>query len=343
MLAETRETDLAICETLRNRVNELAVALIGTAPDDIMLAPPGTVLKTSSGKIRRAASRELYESGGSKGTRAVWLQVVRLAWSAILPQARRSFRAGVDLVYGYYGTFLLGVMGMIVWIGCALLPQGDWYWAYCRLMARIFLWLLGMPPTVRGLENFPDRPCMIVVNHASYLDGVVLVAALKEPRTFVAKSELQGHWVPRIFLKAMGAAFVDRMDAQRSVEDTKQFVELARSGRSLIVFAEGTLRRMPGVLPFRMGAFMVAAQAGVPVVPMTLRGTRSALRDGQWLFHRSRLSVTISPPIEPTGSDWNAAIALRDAARAEILRMSGEPDLSEETSLLTKQTAKTED
>jgi 1-acyl-sn-glycerol-3-phosphate acyltransferase len=267
---------------------------------------------------------------------------VRLAWSAILPQARRSLRASVNLVYGCYGTLLLGVMGMITWIGCALLPRPDWAWAWSRLVSRTFLWLLGMTPTVRGLENFPSGSCMIVVNHASYLDGAVLVAALREPRTFVAKGELQGHWVPRTFLKAMGAAYVDRMDVQRGVEDTKQFVELTRNGKSMLVFAEGTLRRMPGVLPFRMGAFVVAAQAGVPVVPVTLRGTRSALRDGQWLFHRSRLTVTVSPPIAPAGSDWNAAIALRDAARAEILRLSGEPDLSEETSLLTKPSAKTE-
>jgi len=71
-------------------------------------------------------------------------------------------------------------------------------------------------------------------------------------------------------------------------------------------------------------------------VPVTIRGTRSALRDGQWLFHRSRLSVTFSAPIAPTGTDWNAAVRLRDAARAEMLRLVGEPDLSEESSLPPK-------
>jgi 1-acyl-sn-glycerol-3-phosphate acyltransferase len=93
---------------------------------------------------------------------------------------------------------------------------------------------------------------------------------------------------------------------------------------------------MPGLLPFHMGAFVIASQSGVPVVPVTIRGSRSALRDGQWLFHRSRLSVTFSAPIEPKGSDWNAAIQLRDTTRAEILRLCGEPDLSEETSLVPK-------
>jgi 1-acyl-sn-glycerol-3-phosphate acyltransferase len=93
---------------------------------------------------------------------------------------------------------------------------------------------------------------------------------------------------------------------------------------------------MPGLLPFRMGAFVIAAQAGVPVVPVTLRGTRSALRDGQWLFHRASLSVTFSAPIAPEGNDWNAAIRLRDATRAGMLALCGEPDLGEETALPRK-------
>ena len=72
------------------------------------------------------------------------------------------------------------------------------------------------------------------------------------------------------------------------------------------------------------------------VVPVAIRGTRSALRDGQWLFHRSRISVTVAAPIAPDGTDWGAALRLRDAARAEILRLVGEPDLGEETSLPPK-------
>ncbi len=337
VLAETREDDPARREELRTRINDLAVALIGMPADDIVLAAPGTVLKTSSGKIRRAGSRELYESGGKVARRAVWLQVVRLAWSALLPQARRTLRAASGKAYGAWALFLLGALGALVWIGCAVLPQAGWAWKFSRRVARAFLWLTGIPLAVRGLEHLPAaHPCVIAVNHASYLDGIVVVAALPDPKTFVAKRELLDHWVPRIFLTGIGSVFVDRFDAQRGVEDTTRFVESARAGQSLVVFPEGTFRRMPGLLPFRMGAFVIAAQAGLPVVPVTLRGTRSILRDGQWLFHRGAISVTVSPPIAPAGTDWNAAIALRDATRAEMLRLCGEPDLGEETGLAPK-------
>jgi 1-acyl-sn-glycerol-3-phosphate acyltransferase len=338
VLAETRETDVAKREALRSRINELAVSVIGMSPDDVMLAPPNTVLKTSSGKIRRAASKEVYESGGARRTRAVWLQVLRLTWSAALPQVRRALRGLADWIYGAYALALLGALGALVWIGCALMPGNPRLcWSYSRTIARAFLWLTGMSPAVRGLENLPQgRPALLAVNHSSYLDGILVVAALAEPIAFVAKRELLGHWVPRIFLTRIGVEFVERHDAQRSVEDTERFTVAAQAGRSLIVFPEGTFRRMPGLLPFRMGTFVIAANSGIPVVPVTLRGTRSALRDGQWLFRRSRLSAVVSKPIEPTGADWNAAIRLRDATRAEILRLVGEPDLGDETSLLPK-------
>jgi hypothetical protein len=196
------------------------------------------VLKTSSGKIRRAASREIYEGGGAAATRAVWWQVVRLTWSAILPQARRSLRTAAHWLYGGYALLLLGVIGTLTWILCAVLPRSQWCWKLSRRTARLFFALTGTPLTVRGLEHLPPgRPCVMVVNHQSYLDGPVIASALTEPRSFVAKRELLDHWVPRIYLKSIGTAFVERFDVQRGVEDAGRFAAAARGGQSLIVRA----------------------------------------------------------------------------------------------------------
>jgi len=301
-------------------------------PDEIVLAPPHSVLKTSSGKIRRAASRAAYERGAIRGTRAVWWQIVRLAFAAILPQARRSLRSAADLAYGAWALALLGVVGPVTWIACALLPRPGWCWRLSRHAFRLYLRLAGMRLAVRGLEHLPaDRACVIAVNHASFIDGLVLICALPRPMSFIAKRELLEHFVSRIYLKRIGTEFVERFDVERGVEDTGRFVEAVRAGRSLIVFPEGTFRRAPGLLPFKMGAFAVAAQAGAPVVPLTLRGTRSVLREGQWLFRRGAVSATLSAPLEPAGADWNGAIELRNRTRAEILRLCAEPDLGEET------------
>src|SRR6185437_15718207 len=120
----------------------------------------------------------------------------------------------------------------------------------------------------------------------------------------------------------------ERFDVQKSAEHADELVGAVRGGQSLIVFPEGTLLRHAGLMPFRTGAFQAAAQAGVPVVPVALRGVRSVLRDETWYLRRSPISVTIAPPISPRGGDWNAAVKLRDQVRAQILKHCGEPDLA---------------
>jgi 1-acyl-sn-glycerol-3-phosphate acyltransferase len=115
---------------------------------------------------------------------------------------------------------------------------------------------------------------------------------------------------------------------QKSAEHADVLVAAARAGRSLIVFPEGTLTRNTGLMEFRAGAFQVAAQAGVPVVPVALRGVRSVLRDGTWYARRAPIAVTVCAPIDPDGHDWAASLRLRDRARAAILKHCGEPDLA---------------
>jgi 1-acyl-sn-glycerol-3-phosphate acyltransferase len=95
-----------------------------------------------------------------------------------------------------------------------------------------------------------------------------------------------------------------------------------------VFFAEGTFTRVPGLREFRMGAFVVATQEGVPVVPIAIRGARAVLRAGHRLIRPGGVSITIGEPIRPQGADWLAAVRLRDAARAAILRHCGEPDLA---------------
>jgi 1-acyl-sn-glycerol-3-phosphate acyltransferase len=87
---------------------------------------------------------------------------------------------------------------------------------------------------------------------------------------------------------------------------------------------------MPGLLSFRLGAFLAAAQAGASVVPIAIRGTRSILRGGQWLPRRGEINVEIGAPIKPDGADFAAAVKLRDAARCFVLAHCREPDLADE-------------
>ena len=334
IMAETREISPDQMEILRGQINTLALDILGMPADNIVLAPVHSVLKTSSGKIRRAACRELFEKGAMP-TRAVWWQIFRLAWAGILPGLRRGMRVASDVVYAAYAWALFWLLAPLTWLAAALLFRPAWSWAASHVAARLFARLTGTPVVVRGLENLTTAvPCVLVSNHASYLDGIVLVAALPGKLSgpghfsFVAKRELLNSSVARIYLQRIGADFVERFDARRGVEDVKQVALSLQSGRSLVFFPEGTFTRIPGLLPFRMGAFVVAAETGAPVVPVSIRGTRSMLRDGHWFPRRGIITVTIGKPIAPDGKDWAAAIRLRDTARAEILRWCGELDLA---------------
>jgi 1-acyl-sn-glycerol-3-phosphate acyltransferase len=167
---------------------------------------------------------------------------------------------------------------------------------------------------------------VLVVNHASYLDSLVLAAALPNDYRYVAKRELLDRAVTRLPLSRVGTLFVERSDAQRSASEGQAIAAEVAAGHSLVYFPEGTFGYVPGLLPFRMGAFMAAAQAGVPVVPVAVNGSRTILPAGSWRPRRSRLRVVVLPAIAPTGSDWAAVVRLRDAARAAILAECGEPD-----------------
>jgi acyl carrier protein len=329
VLAETREADASRHEELKRGINSLAVTLIGAPTDDIVLAPAHTVPKTSSGKIRRAAARQYYERGPSSVKRqAVWWQFARLAAAGVVPQLRRAGRVARGLIFAAWGWLVFGVLVSAVF-AAALLTGTRTTWNFAHRAARLFFRLTRIPLLVQGADKLPTSgPVVIAANHTSYLDPLVLLALLPwRGYAFVAKREFLDNFFMRRLLGGFGTLFVERFDVQRSSEHAAGLVESARTGASLIVFPEGTLTRNPGLMPFRSGAFQVAAQAGIPVVPVALRGVRSVLRDGTWYPRRAPIAVSVGAPIHPEGDDWNAAVRLRERVRAEILKYCGEPDL----------------
>jgi len=337
VMAETRVTDAPGRDALTARINALAVELTGTAPDDVCLAPPQSILKTSSGKIRRAASRDVYEQGAlGKAQRPLAWQVVRLALGAVIPRLRALVTRFRALLYALYAWTMFLLIGPVVLLLVAVLPTLSARWGAMRAGARLLARVCGIQLPMQGLENLPapDSTCVIVANHASYLDGCVLVAALPHPVSFVAKTEFQRTFLIGPFLRRIGSTFVERFDRQQGIADARRLIKAARAGQWLAFFPEGTFTRAPGLLPFHLGAFMAAAEARLPVVPITLRGTRSVLRDNSWFPRRGPIEIVIGQALDANAyaavanDNWSLALKLRTAAREEILRASHEPDLA---------------
>ena len=332
VLAEIRDDTADNRERILSAINRLAVDLIGLPADDIVLAPPRTVLKTSSGKVRRAACRERYEHGKLLGTqRPPWQQWLRLAGAGTIARTGRLFRRGADLAWAIWAWTLYLVIVPIAWLLIVLAPGLTLRRHIARACARLALALSGLTPRVTGLQHLADHagPLIVVANHASYLDAMVLTAVLPPHFGYVAKQELLKKPLAAIPLRRLGSAFVERFDSARGVEDTRALEKRVRAGDSLVFFAEGTFRSEPGLLPFRMGAFMLASQTGRPVLPISLAGTRILLRGVSLRPHYSLLKVCLGKPISPVGEDWQAALLLRDQARCQILAHSGEPDAAE--------------
>lgn len=217
----------------------------------------------------------------------------------------------------------------LVWCLIALGPTLRLRRQAARTGARLALAAAGLPAHVEGLEWLPaNGPVVVVANHASYVDGLLLCAVLPARFGYVAKRELLNGALSVLPLRRLGAAFVERFDAERGAQDAAALEARLAAGDALVFFPEGTFGEAPGLLPFHMGAFLAAARTGSPVLPVTLGGTR-ALLPGERRWPRfARLSVTIHPPLFPSGTDWRSALALRDAARAVMLARAGEPDAS---------------
>lgn len=331
VMAETRLVESGDREALRVRIAQVAVGVIDMPPDEIALVAPRTVPKTSSGKIRRSAARALFESGQlSASSRAVWFQLVRLALAGAGTRLLRGFRRTGNLVYAGYWWAALVIVGIVVWPLVMVLPQRSQRQVVVRTAGRWFLRATGISLVVEGAGRFVEGGAVIVANHASYIDGLVLSAVIPGELIFVAKYGFRSKAVVGPFLERLGTLFVHRLDPRAGVQDTQSVADTVRSGRRVVILPEGTFARMPGLLPFRLGAFSVAAQAGVPVIPVTIKGTRMVLRDVQWFPRRGTITVHIGAPVRADGGDFAAAVRLRDTARRQILERLGEPDLSGE-------------
>ena len=340
ILAETRKKDEGAQEHIRTSINAIVTDLAGTPPDEVVLAPPNTVLKTSSGKIRRNASREIYERKLiGKPQQAVWLQLARFTLKGLQPRLRTGLQQFKAALYAAWCWFLYCLMAPVVGVLVFILPLEKFRWTVMHLAVKFLATLTGTKIIVNGLDNLPEKTenCVFVSNHASYLDGYVITAALDRSFSFVAKAELRTKAIIHILLKRIGTVFVERFDQQEGIKDAKKLTDKGMTKRSLFFFPEGTFMRMPGLLPFRMGAFETAARTGLPIVPIAIRGTRSILRGDSWFPRHGAISVTFGSPIiiaKKTSSEdqdaWSKALQLRNDTREWLLLHCGEPDLGHE-------------
>jgi 1-acyl-sn-glycerol-3-phosphate acyltransferase len=234
--------------------------------------------------------------------------------------------------WGIYAWLCFALACIFSLLVASLVPGTYRRQRYVSFAARMVFFLSRVNVTVRGFENLPAESSVVVANHASYVDGVLLNGYLPAKFGFVIKGEMRSIPVVHFLLRRSGSKFVERTEAVGSSRDARQLVKAAKGGESLGFFPEGTFRLERGVGRFRAGAFVAAIKGQLPVVPIAISGTREMLPARRVLPRRTQLLIDILPAISPGDEAFASSRHLAETARQAILAVLDEPDLVERDS-----------
>ena len=184
-------------------------------------------------------------------------------------------------------------------------------------LARVFFHLAGIPLRIEGIELLPQAPCVVVANHASYIDGIVAAAALPPAFAFVIKKEMVRVPLASLLLRRLGSAFVERFDRHQGGADTRRVWKLAAGGQSLVFFPEGTFDTTRQVGRFLGGAFATAKRSNMPVVAVAIHGSREVLPSGGIRLYRNPLRFEVLEVLDAEDA--------RERSRRLIADAVGEP------------------
>jgi 1-acyl-sn-glycerol-3-phosphate acyltransferase len=340
IVAESREENAAKRAKIAAAINDEVSRGLGLPPDRVELIPSGSIPKTSSGKLRRDETKQLYAAGTlTAGRPPAWVQIARLGTGTFLREAARGVGRGIlsilEKIYGVYFCVVFILWIVPTWFIVKQINDEKAAGRFTSAALHVLFALAGIRLKVVGKE-YMDTPGAKVYasNHASYFDVLPVMMGLGVSYRFVAKGEVNEMPFIGTFLNQMGHLSFNRHDAGSRLKQVHQMEDCLERGDSVFVFPEGTFTPEGGVRPFQLGAFRGAVATGAPVIPVSLKGTRRFLRDGSYLPRPTSVTITLSPPIYPSrevrGDDphqLQEIVRLRDLAREAIGKYSGEPVL----------------
>ncbi len=340
IVAESREQDAGRRAAIVAAINDEVSRGLGLPPDRVELIPAGSIPKTSSGKLRRDGTKQLYAAGTlTAGRPPAWVQIAKLGTGTFLREAAQGVGRGIrnvlEKIYGVYFivVFLLWIVPS--WLIVRQIKDEKAAGRFTSRALHVLFALAGIRLKVVGKEYMETPGAKVYAsNHTSYFDVLPVMMGLGVTYRFVAKGEVNQMPFIGTFLNQMGHLSFNRHDTGARLKQVDEIEECLRQGDSVFVFPEGTFTPEDGVRPFQLGAFRGAVATGAPVIPVSLKGTRRFLRDRTILPRPTSVTITLSAPIYPgrelPASDPNhlqEIVRLRDAAREAIGKYAGEPVL----------------
>jgi len=222
--------------------------------------------------------------------------------------------APVVLIFTLAISLAICISGLVDRTGWAWWRIGRfWGWAVVRLSGATGV----KTSNIERLNGF--KGAIFMANHESNLDPPLLIGLSKEPVRFVTKHSL--FWVP-IFGQALwvvGMIPVNRDRRDKAIDSLQQAANRIKEGRVVLVFPEGKRSPTDALLPFKKGGFMLALQAGVPIIPIGIAGTQRVLPPGWNPISFGQVSVSVGEPILTEGMDISHRKQLMDQVEASIL------------------------
>jgi len=194
-----------------------------------------------------------------------------------------------------------------------------------RMWSRSILAASGIQVAVSGMERIdPARPYIFMSNHQSNFDIPVLLAHLPVQFRWLAKAELFKIPVVGRAMRGAGYISIDRADREAAFKSLGEASEAIRKGVAIMIFPEGT-RSLDGTLkPFKKGGFVLAVDAGVPIVPVAIRGTHAIMAKRTWIIRPRDVAVEVGEPIDTSDCTRATKEALMERVRAAIRHGLGE-------------------
>ena len=224
-----------------------------------------------------------------------------------------------DALFTVYVAALLVVTMPPTWMVLLFLPRGRTADRLVRCWSRFIVRASGCRLHVTGGDHLRGAGAVVLVsNHVSYIDSVVLMAAVPADYRFVAEHGVLAWPLVGTAVRKAAHLTVDRGSRAARLACAGAMVETLHDGHSLLVYPEGRRSRKEGLLPFRLGAFRAAVDAGRPVVPITVRGTDAIVATDRLLVRRGPVEVIIHEPIAPMGRDRSEMVRIRRLARLQI-------------------------
>ena len=220
----------------------------------------------------------------------------------------------------------LGLLLVMPWlILCSLLTGSpDFMYRMTMKAVRSGLRIGGIRVQVEGLDNIPSGVCIFAANHVSNMDPLAFVPAIPRRVSLLAKKQVFRIPILSTAMRLAKLIPVDREDREAAASSVDIAVQYLKEGLSFAVYPEGTRSRDGRLLPFKKGTFVMAIEAGVPVVPVSIVGAQTLLRKGDWTMQPGEVIIRFGPAVDASTYSMDKRAEL--LARVEALVAAGLPE-----------------